>query len=206
MTVYRIAARCIAQPPAPDWREQLVVRLGVRPRRLGHWGELGMYGALECLAQSAESQLTPHTALVLSSRHGPVAAVRSAMTQAGEDLPLPLTFLQTQSSQLLAALSAQLRWCGDARFVCQADPQVLLAWAIASAESHADGLLIGWVDELDAGCSVWLRLHKVADPGGVWRAEGDFPLLLRSASHLRRGSSGLEVIIAPSCDDTDLLH
>ena len=32
-------------PPPPDWRERLAVRLGKRPRRLGAWAELAVYGA-----------------------------------------------------------------------------------------------------------------------------------------------------------------
>ena len=122
MTVYHIRARCVAQPASADWREQLAIRLGSRPRRLGRWAELGLYGALECLAIDGECTLAERAAMVLSSQHGPALAMRSALAQAREDLPLPLTFLQTQPSQLLATLSAQLRWCGDARFITHRNP------------------------------------------------------------------------------------
>jgi hypothetical protein len=195
MTVYRIRARCVAQPPAADWREQLASRLGSRPRRLGRWAELGLYGALECLAADAESTLAEHAALVLSSQHGPALAMRSAMAQAREDLPLPLTFLQTQPSQLLATLSAQLRWCGDARFITHPDPLAMLALALAIADSHADGMLLGWVDEVGTESSLWLRLQPVADPGGAWRQASDFGTLLQCASHVRLGVVQLDVIM-----------
>lgn len=197
MTVYRISARCMAQPAASDWREQLAIRLGNRPRRLGRWAELGLYGALECLAVEAESTLAEDAALVLSSQHGPALAMRSALAQAREDLPLPLTFLQTQPSQLLAALSSQLRWFGDARFIANSDPLAVLALALVIADRHADGLLLGWVNELETESSLWLRLHPVVDPGGVWREARDFGTLLHHASHVRLESAHLGVIIAP---------
>jgi hypothetical protein len=162
-----------------------------------------MYGALECLVAAGESTLSPHAALVLSSQNGPIQAVRSAMAQACEDLPLPLSFLQTQPSQLLAALSAQLKWSGDARFVTHSDPLVLLAWALSLADSHADGLLLGWVDEIEAHTSVWLRLQPAPDPGGLWCLARDLPLLLQSASYVRPSPYGLEVIIGCQNDQTD---
>lgn len=196
MTVYRIRARSVAQPVAADWREQLAGRLGSRPRRLGCWAELGLYGALECMAGNGENTLAQHAALVLSSQHGPALAMRSALAQAREDLPLPLTFLQTQPSQLLATLSAQLGWCGDARFITHPDPLAVLALALAIAGSHADGLLLGWVNELETESSLWLRLQPVADQGGVWQEASDFGTLLQHASHVRRAPTHLEVIIA----------
>jgi hypothetical protein len=195
MTVYRISARFVAQPAPADWREQLVERLGSRPRRLGRWAELGMYGALECLAADAQATLAEHSALVLSSQHGPALAMHSALAQAREGLPMPLSFLQTQPSQLLAALSAQLRWRGDARFITHPDPLAVLALAMAG--SHADGLLAGWVNELPTESTAWLRLQPVVDPGGAWTEADDFQTLLHRASHLRISPSRLEVIIQP---------
>ena len=197
MTVYRIRARCVSQPATADWREQLASRLGSRPRRLGRWAELGLYGALECVAADAESTLSQQAALLLSSQHGPAAAMRSARAQAHEDLLLPVTFLQTQPSQLLATLSAQLRWCGDARFITNPDPLALLSLALAIAAGHADVLLLGWVNELGSESSLWLRLQPVADPGGAWRQTSDFGTLLQGASHVRQGQSQVEVIMNP---------
>ena len=201
MTVYRIRARSAALP-AVDWREQLAVRLSGRPRRIGRWAELGLHGALECLAAGGESVLAAHAALVLSSRHGPAFAMRDALAQVREGLPLPLTFLQIQPSQLLATLSAQLRWCGDARFISQPDPLAVLELALTMADNNAKGLLLGWVNELGAEggpceSSQWLRLEPVTDPGGVWRALGDFETLMDRASHLRQIPTGVAVIIGP---------
>jgi hypothetical protein len=193
MTVYAIRARFLGQVLAADWGEQLVQRLGSRPRRLGRWAELGMYGALECMA--LEATLSENAAMLLSSQHGPALAMRSALVQAREGLPLPLSFLQTQPSQLLAALSAQLRWRGDARFITHPDPLAVLTVALAMAGRHVDGLLAGWVNELPTQSTVWLRLQPVADPGGAWIEADDFQTLLHRASHLRISPSRLEVII-----------
>lgn len=192
MTVYRIHARCLAEPAPADWREQLATRLGNRPRRLGRWAELGLYGALECLAAAGESTLPEDAGLLVSSQHGPAQALHSALEQAREDLPLPLTFLQTQPSQLLATLSAQLQWCGDARFITQADPVALLTLALACG--HAQGVLLGWVNEQPGESSIWLRLQPVADPGGVWQPASDFALLRQRADYVRKGTSGLDVL------------
>lgn len=206
MRVYRISARFVARPPSIDWREQLAIRLGSRPRRLGRWAELGLYGALECLAIDGECTLAERAAMVLSSQHGPALAMRSALAQAREDLPLPLTFLQTQPSQLLATLSAQLRWCGDARFITHRNPLAVLALALVIADSQADGLLLGWVNELETESSLWLRLHPVDDPGGDWRDARDFETLLLNASYVRLESAHLKVIITPDNFIADQAH
>jgi hypothetical protein len=195
MKAYGISARFVAQPAPADWQEQLVKRLGSRPRRLGRWAELGLYGALECLATHAPATLAQNAALLLSSQHGPALAMRSAMAQAREGLPLPLGFLQTQPSQLLAALSAQLRWRGDARFITHPDPLALTALALAMADRHTDGLLLGWVNELQTESSVWLRLQPAANAGGTWIEAADFETVLQRASHVRMGPARLEVII-----------
>jgi hypothetical protein len=201
MKAYRIRARCTALPET-DWREQLTSRLGGRPRRMGRWAELGLHGALECLAKDGENTLAAHAALVVSSQNGPAGAMHDAWAQAREGLPQPLTFLQTQPSQLLAALSAQLRWRGDARFITHPDSLTVLTLALTIADSHADGLLVGWVNELETESSVWLRMEPVKAPFSESHGPGnfvrrDFTTLVQEASHLRLGPSGLEVIIGP---------
>ena len=206
MKVYRIIGRCAAQPLDVDWREQLANRLGSRPRRLGRWAELGLFGALTCMASGAESTLREHAALVLSSQHGPALALRSALAQARDDLPMPLTFLQAQPSQLLAALSLHLGWCGDARFITHPDPLAVLALALAVADSHADGLLMGWVNELETESSLWMRLQPVTDARGNWREAGDFGVMLQHASFVRLRQSRLEVIIDPQNIHADQVH
>ncbi len=48
----------VAIDPLPaDWRDQLAARLGARPRRLGAWTELAMFGALRCLDAAGETAL-----------------------------------------------------------------------------------------------------------------------------------------------------
>lgn len=125
--------------------------------------------------------------------------MHEALAQARESLPLPLAFLQTQPSQLLAALSAQLRWCGDARFVTNPNPLTVLALALVIADSHADGLLVGWVNELDIESSYWLRLEPSTAPDGNpladWQGASNLTKLVQEASHLRLGPLGVEVII-----------
>lgn len=200
-TVYRVSARFV-QPVSADWRERLAARLGARPRRLGRWAELGLFGALECL--HPHNTLPTNTALLLSSRHGPSPAMQEAMAQVRDGLPLPLTFLQIQPSQLLAALSAQLHWRGDARFLTHPKPLVVLSAALALAQDHAHGVLVGWVDEITGESSHWLRLEPLRDatdaPTQAWLpatdvASLDVQTLVCNLDWLRLGSSGLAVII-----------
>lgn len=170
MSTFRIVGRCIADPPPVDWHARLCMRLGIKPRRIGTWAELGLYGALECLADADETKLSEQANLILSSRHGPVSALRRAVEQANEDLPMPLTFLQTQPSQLLATLAQSMRWRGDARFITHDDPCALLR--LAAVQNYRDGVLLGWVEESAAGSSVWLRLMPcVEPPGALWKID-----------------------------------
>ena len=183
MNILRITGRCIADPPPADWRGQLAARLGGKPRRIGIWAELGMYGALQCMADAGETQLPAQAGLMLSSQHGPVKAMWSAFEQACEDLPMPLTFLQTQPSQLLATLAAQLSWRGDARFISHADTHGLLC--LAAAQNNRDGLLLGWVDEAGGSRSVWLRLVSCAEPTEELQKLDSFEKALAQARYLR---------------------
>ena len=116
MKTYAISARCIAAPPAADWRTDLTRMLGAKPRRIGSWAELGLYGALRCMAGAGESVLPQDAILMLASRRGTYAATDLVLEQMREDLPMPLAFLQTQPSQLLALLAAQMQWQGHACF------------------------------------------------------------------------------------------
>lgn len=54
MKDFTITGRCAATPPAQDWREALAHMLGAKPRRIGAWAELGLYGALTCMAEAGE--------------------------------------------------------------------------------------------------------------------------------------------------------
>ncbi len=183
MSTFRIIGRCIADPPPANWREQLAARLGGKPRRIGIWAELGLYGALQCMTDTGEAKLPAQAGLILASQHGPVTAMWSAFEQAREDLPMPLTFLQTQPSQLLATLTAQLNWRGDARFITHADPHGLLC--LAAVQNNRDGLLLGWVDETDDGRSVWLRLMPCNEPTEKPQEFESFEMGLAQARYLR---------------------
>ena len=160
MKTFAISGRCIAAPPPADWREQLAQMLGAKPRRIGTWAELGLYGALRCMADAREKTLAADAQIWLGSRRGTYAATATVLDQLREDLPMPLAFLQTQPSQLLALLAAQLDWYSHACFVAGAGPQALLR--LAAAQASSDGLLLGWVDEMDGGSTNWLRLRAGA--------------------------------------------
>lgn len=155
-----ISGRCIAAPPPADWREQLAQRLGAKPRRIGTWAELGLYGALCCMADAGETTLPQDALLLLTSRSGTYAATSIALAQMQDGLPMPLTFLQTQPSQLLAMVSAQMDWNGHACFLAGAQAQDLLR--LAAAQAGDGGALLGWVDETSGGSTKWLRLRRGA--------------------------------------------
>lgn len=193
MKTFTIGGRCIAPAPA-DWREQLARMLGAKPRRIGTWAELGLYGALRCMADAGEVTLPQDAQIWLGSRRGTYAATGIVLDQLREDLPMPLAFLQTQPSQLLALLAAQLDWKGHACFVAGSEPQALMR--LASAQAGNGGVLLGWVDEMDGGASNWLRLRPCEDPDGEYREASTATLFSRHISHLRVANAGLDVRLA----------
>jgi len=158
MKAFSITGRCIAAPPPPDWREKLAEMMGAKPRRIGIWAELGVYGALRCMADAGEAVLPQNALLILASRRGTYAATDIVIEQMRDDLPMPLAFLQTQPSQLLALLAAQMSWKGYASFVAAPELRALLS--LVAAQAGDDGVLIGWVDEMNGGATNWLRLHR----------------------------------------------
>ena len=158
MRNFSITGRCLAAPPPVDWREQLTQLLGAKPRRIGTWAELGLYGALNCMADAGEKTLPLDAILLLTSRRGTYAATSAALTQMHDDLPMPLTFLQTQPSQLLALLAAQMDWIGHACFFADAQLRDLLG--LATAQMGGGGALLGCVDEACGGSTRWLRLRQ----------------------------------------------
>lgn len=168
MTTFTVHGRCLASPPPPDWRERLASMLGAKPRRIGNWAELGLYGALTCLAEAGEQALPPDALLLLGSKRGTHVSTRQALEQMSDDLPMPLTFLQTQPSQLLALLAAQMRWRGQALFIAGGSPEALLR--LAAAQCGSAGVLLGWVDE-ESASSNWLRLRPSL-------ARGEFPPMI----------------------------
>jgi hypothetical protein len=191
MKTFAISGRCIASPPPVDWREQLAQMLGAKPRRIGTWAELGLYGALRCLADAGEKTLPPEAQIWLGSRRGTYAATDIVLKQLREDLPMPLAFLQTQPSQLLALLAAQVDWKGHACFVAGAEPEAILR--LAFAQAGKDGVLLGWLDEMEGGVSSWLRMLPCADVEGDFHETSDGAIFSTQISHLRLDNTGLKI-------------
>lgn len=186
MTVWRITGRYLAEPPPADWRPRLAERLGHRPRRLGTWAELALFGALECLAGAGETTLPSDALLSVASLRGPNAALLDALREAREGLPLPIGFLNSQPSQLLPALARYLAWQGDGRCLTTRDPADALRLGVL--EAGPAGALLGWVDEAgpggEPGKSLWLRLVPAA-PGDFALRPGRFDELAGpAAGHL----------------------
>jgi hypothetical protein len=190
MKTFAITGRTVAAPPAADWREQLAVMLGERPRRIGVWAELGLYGALRCMETAGEKELPPGALLMLGSRRGTHVPTAQALEQMRDGLPMPFTFLQTQPSQLLAMLAARLRWRGQAVFLASTGVQAMLQLAVA--QSGQDGMLIGWVEE-EGASSYWLRLRPCADAAGGFHAAAAEAIFSTQISHLSLVNTGVEV-------------
>ncbi len=188
MTTFAILGRCLASPPPPDWRERLAGMLGAKPRRIGNWAELGLYGALSCLADAGEASLPQGALLILGSRRGTCVPTAQVLEQMHDDLPMPLTFLQTQPSQLLALLAAQMRWRGNAQFIAGGTPHALLR--LASAQCGTAGLLLGWVDEVDGGSSRWLRLKPCDISGGAPAVASAESMFSPDAAYLYTAAGG----------------
>lgn len=150
-----------------DWREQLVERLGTRPRRIGLWAEMALFGARQCLDSNGIDRLPSHAVVRVTSSSGPVEALAlvGEACEAGL-LPMPFDFLQSQPSQMLAALSLHLQWRGDASFVALNDGCALLARGAVEAavlkrravqaKRPWAGLLLGRVDLGPVPRSQWL--------------------------------------------------
>lgn len=183
MTIFSIGGRCVAMPPEANWREQLALMLGAKPRRIGVWAELGLYGALRCMADAGEATLPPDALLILASKRGTYTATDTVIEQMRSDLPMPLAFLQTQPGQLLAMISAQIKWQGNAIFVADTEAQALLN--LIAAQTGKGGVLLGWVDEMEGGSSNWLRLHCVESDLHAFSAAHPEQLLSPDITHLR---------------------
>ena len=146
VNAWHISAHVVVDPLPADWRERLAERLGQRPRRIGPFAELALYGARLCLDAAEETTLPIGTALRIGSRLAPMAAARAIAEQSRTGLPMPFNFMQSQPSQMLAALSQQLAWQGDARFALCQDAHSALQLAQQDADA-SNGLLIGWIEE-----------------------------------------------------------
>ena len=162
MTAWRTLAHQPADVPA-DWRERLGSRFDQRLRRIGGWAELGLYGARACLDTAGEAVLPEGAMLCVCSLQGALSATRAGIEQqALRGLPMPFTFLQSQPSQMLAALGQHLQWRGDARFVVTRDTAALLR--LLQLECGPAGLLLGCVEEGQPGVapqSEWWRVVRM---------------------------------------------
>jgi hypothetical protein len=190
MKTFSVQGRCDAAPPPADWHEQLARMLGAKPRRIGGWAELGLYGALRCLQDAGETNLPQDAQIWLGSRVGTRSATNAVLDQMHDDLPMPLAFLQTQPSQLLALLAAQTRWTGHACFVAGGDALSLLRLAAVQA---GGGLLLGWLDETEGGESRWLRLKPDNASNEGFIAAPVQTLFAERITHVRLTGKAMEV-------------
>jgi hypothetical protein len=142
------------------------------------------------MADAGETTLPSGAQIWLGSQRGTYAATATVLNQLVEDLPMPLAFLQTQPSQLLAMLAAKLEWKGHACFVAGSDPLALLC--LAAAQAGRDGLLLGWLDEMEGGTSKWLRLKPCDAVAGAYALVSEETLFSAGATHLRLDKTLLE--------------
>ena len=156
MSDWQTLAHVVVDPLPADWRDRLAQRIGQRPRRIGAWAELALYGARLCLDAAGETTLPAGAVLRVASLRGPLAATRAIAEQARNSLPLPFAFMQSQPSHILAALSQHLAWQGDARFTLCRDKAAVLR--LAELECGPAGVLIGWVEEDQR--AEWWRLRR----------------------------------------------
>lgn len=158
-TVWRTAAHFVAHPPPVDWRDALANRIGRRPRRVGLWTELAMYGARCCLDAAGEAALPSDARLRVASLRGAWGATHAGLAQLDAGLPMPFTFMQSQPALMLAEVGRCLEWQGDASFMLCRDAQRLLRLSKLGASNG--GLLFGIVEEERNGelpRSEWWRL------------------------------------------------
>lgn len=188
---WKITGRTSAGTPPENWRDQLIVRLGYRPRRIGILAELALYGALDCLDNAQESGLPGDVLLRVCSMGGPVSAISQVLEQSREDLPLPFSFLQSQTSQILPAVAVALNWQGDASVVMSRNSMNLALLACRQAERC--GMLLGWVEEKPCQ-SHWIRLAPCASPPAGFIAASSFEEMLSPGTqYWRLGQAGMEI-------------
>uniref|UniRef100_UPI000D470D51 hypothetical protein n=1 Tax=unclassified Variovorax TaxID=663243 RepID=UPI000D470D51 len=156
---WRMAAHAVAHPPPADWRDDLALRIGRRPRRVGLWTELAMYGARCCLDAAGEPALPAGARIRVASRRGAWRATHAGLAQLDAGLPMPFTFMQSQPALMLAEVGRCLDWQGDASFMLCRDPQRLVQ--LSASGAGPQGLLFGIVEEERDGataCTEWWRL------------------------------------------------
>ncbi|EJL76888.1 hypothetical protein ACCC97_26440 [Variovorax sp. Varisp85] len=145
MSTWHTTAHFIAHPPPVDWRDDLARRIGRRPRRVGLWTELAMYGARCCLDAAGEAALPAGARIRVASQRGAWGATHAGLTQLDAGLPMPFTFMQSQPALMLAEVGRCLEWWGDASFALCRDAARTLQ--LAKLGAARDGLLFGIVEE-----------------------------------------------------------
>lgn len=156
-TGWRLAAHVRIDPPPAGWRSALATRLGQRPRRIGLWAELALYGARQCVDAAGEPALPAGARVRVASLGGAQGATHASMDQFRSGLlPLPFDFMQSQPGLMLAALGSALDWQGDASFMVCRDMQVWQGLALRGAGPQ--GALLGRLEENgDALVTEWWR-------------------------------------------------
>ncbi|HEY0664857.1 MAG TPA: hypothetical protein VGD24_02210 [Gallionella sp.] len=191
--LWQVTGRFCAPLPE-DWRNRLAARLGQRPRRIGILAELALYGALDCLSDAQEGALPGDAIVRVCSLRGAATAIGEVLAQNRQELPMPFSFLQSQTSQLLPALAAALKWQGDAAIVVTRDATGLAQ--LAAQQAGANGMLLGWVEELPCQ-SVWVRLvRSEAKVTGFVAAQDLTELVSPETRYWRSGRDGLEIACA----------
>lgn len=142
--------------PPDNWRELLAARLRYRPRRIGLLAELALFGVLDCLDSAKETALPKDVVLRVCSLRGSISTISQVLQQNREGMCMPFSFLQSQTGQILQALTAALNWKGDAGIVLARNPMELAKLACHQAEGA--GMLLGWVEEANPTRSAWLWL------------------------------------------------
>jgi hypothetical protein len=178
-----------------NWRDQLVARLGYRPRRIGILAELALFGALDCLDAAKETALPKDVVIRVCSLRGSTSAISQVLEQNREGLPMPFSFLQSQTSQILPAIAAALNWQGDAGVVMARNSMDLAMLACHQAGSA--GMLLGWVEEENHCRSAWLRLVPCTSPlAGFTSASCFEELVARNTHYWRLRQGALEIATA----------
>ena len=177
----------------PDnWRDQLVGRLGYRPRRIGILAELALSGALNCLDSAHETTLPKGDLLRVCSLRGSISAISQVLEQSRDDLPMPFSFLQSQTGQILPALAAALHWRGDAGVVVARNAMDLAR--LASQQAGGNGMLLGWVEEANPCQSFWLRLMPCIAPAACFVLAVSFEEMVAPKTRFwRLAPQGMEI-------------
>ena len=194
-TTWKITGRTMTDTPPDDWRDQLATRLGQRPRRIGILAELALYGALDCLAGANETTLLKDDVLRVCSLRGPTSAISQVLRQNQQGLPMPFSFLQSQTSQLLPALANALNWQGDAAVIVARNAMHLVT--LAGHQAGRNGMLLGWVEEEQPCQSFWLRLMPCAATAASFVSASSFEEMISpDTRRWRLGRAGIEISFA----------